>query len=119
MAKFEKGKMPEGSKPISAEVAKEYQRRSAAKRKENRTLAETLRKALQEKASQDGDMTKMEWLVLKGLQNAQKNVSFHDLKDIQNLLGESIQNVNVTGDPKVVEMTHDAIDALSKWSGKE
>lgn len=119
MAKFEKGKTPEGAKPISEEVAKEYQLKSAAKRKQNRTIAETLRKALNEKIESGSRMTKMEWLVLKAMQNAQGNVSFRDLKDIQALLGESVQNVNVTGDPKVVEMTQEAISALGKWSGKK
>lgn len=119
MAKFEKGKTPEGAKPISEAVAKEYQLKSAAKRKQNRTIAETLRKALNEKIESGSRMTKMEWLVLKAMQNAQGNVSFRDLKDIQALLGESVQNVNVTGDPKVVEMTQEAISALGKWSGKK
>lgn len=119
MAKFEKGVTPEGAKPISAETAREYQKRSAAKRKANRTIADTLRKALNEKIEVGSKMTKMEWLVLKAMQNARGGVSFRDLKDIQALLGESVQNVNVSGDPKVMEMSKEAIEALSKWSGKE
>lgn len=116
---FEKGKIPKGATPFTKENAKENQLKAAAKRKQNKTIADTLRKALNEKIAVGSRITKMEWLVLQALQNAKTTISFRDLKDIQALLGESVQNINVSGDPKVVEMTEDAIKALGKWSGKE
>ena len=72
-------------------------------------------------AIEKGDMADVrEYLIAKALSNASKDetLSFRDIAELQKILGESVQNVNVTGDPKVVEMTQGAIDALSKWSGK-
>lgn len=96
------------------------QRKAAEARKANRSIAETLRTALEEKINNDSQMTKREYLIAKALQNAShdETLSFRDIAELQKILGESVQNVNVTGDPKVVEMTQGAIDALSKWSGK-
>lgn len=118
--RFVKGVSANPEKRITSENAREMQRRATEARNANRTIAETLRAALEEKVSKDSQMTKREYLIAKALLNAShdETLSFRDIKEIQAILGESVQNVNVTGDPKVVEMTQEAIDALSKWSGK-
>ena len=118
--RFVKGASANPEKRITSETAREMQRRATEARNANRTIAETLRAALEEKISKDSPLTKREYLIAKALLNASKDetLSFRDIKEIQAILGESVQNVNVTGDPKVVEMTQEAIDALSKWSGK-
>lgn len=121
MERDSKGRFVKGNTSgISTEVAREYQRRSAKKRKENKTIADTLRAALEERVSSTSPLTKREFLILKALSNASKDdsLSFRDIKDLQALLGESVQNVNVTGDPKIMEMSKEAIEALGRWSGK-
>lgn len=118
--RFAKGASANPDKKITSANAREMQRKAAEARKANRSIAETLRTALEEKISKESPMTKREYLIAKALQNAShdETLSFRDIAELQKILGESVQNVNVTGDPKVVEMTQGAIDALSKWSGK-
>ena len=118
--RFVKGVSASPDKKITSANAREMQRKAAEARKANRSIAETLRTALEEKISKESPMTKREYLIAKALANASKDetLSFRDIAELQKILGESVQNVNVTGDPKVVEMTQGAIDALSKWSGK-
>ena len=115
-----KGVSASPDKKITSANAREMQRKAAEARKANRSIAETLRTALEEKISKESPMTKREYLIAKALANAShdETLSFRDIAELQKILGESVQNVNVTGDPKVVEMTQGAIDALSKWSGK-
>lgn len=107
-----KGRFVKGNNlGISTEVAREYQRKSAAKRKENKTIADTLRYALEERISKDSPMTKREYLILKALSNASKDdtLSFRDISEIQKILGESVQNVNVKGVAPII--AKDAEDA--------
>lgn len=121
MAKFEKGITPEGAVPISGEdMAKEYQRRSVESRKANTSVREALLRELAKKASEGSDLTRLEALVLKAMNNhAKGKLSFKDLKDLADLLGESIQNVNVKTDAAIVPMTPEAIEALGKWASKD
>ena len=120
LGRFPKGESANPEKKITSANAREMQRKATAARKANRSIAETLRTALEEKINNESPMTKREYLIAKALSNASKDetLSFRDIAELQKILGESVQNVNVTGDPKVVEMTQGAIDALSKWSGK-
>ena len=117
MAKFKKGETPKGAKPINEEIAKEYQARSAAARKANRTLRETMLAALAEDGG--GGLTRMEHLVRKAMDNHRKGkLTFRDLKDLAAVLGEGTINVKTDG-PAIVPMTPEAIEALSKWAAKE
>ena len=94
MARFEKGETPQGAVPFSEESAKEMQLRSAASRKRNRTLRETLLAALQEDGGEG--MTKMEILVRQAMNNHKKGkLTFHDLKDLAFVLGEA--ELGITG----------------------
>lgn len=94
MARFEKGVTPQGAIPISEATAKEMQLRSAASRKRNRTLRETLLAALQEDGGEG--MTKMEILVRQAMNNHKKGkLTFHDLKDLAFVLGEA--ELGITG----------------------
>lgn len=117
MAKFKKGEMPPVGKPINEEIARTYQERSAEARKENNTIRETVRRALEEKAGSGTPLTRREYLVLKAMNNHTKGrLTFKDLKDLQDLLGESVQNVNVegTGFKIVINTKEDAqaVDAI-------
>ena len=70
------------------------QLRSAASRKRNRTLRETLLAALQEDGGEG--MTKMEILVRQAMNNHKKGkLTFHDLKDLAFVLGEA--ELGITG----------------------
>lgn len=94
MAQFEKGVTPEGAVPIHEGIAKEYQQRSVEARKRNKTIAEMLRAELEKKA--ENGQTRGEVLIAKAAHNHLKGkLTFKDLKDMQDVLGESVQNINV------------------------
>ena len=121
--RFVKGETPEGAKPINEGVAKEYQARSAVARKANRkereTLAEVLKRQLQEKAADGSKLTKMEYLVAKALQNHSKGtLTLKDLTYLQKLLGEDTLNINTNG-PQMIVVSAAAIQSASKWAKKK
>ena len=114
MGKFKKGETPKGAVPINEGIAKEYQARSVEARRKNKTLAETLRKELSEKAGNSG-LTKMEWLIAKALENHSKGtLTLKDLTYLQKLLGEDTLNINTNG-PQVIVVSQQAIEASKKW----
>lgn len=116
MAKFEKGQSGNPATQISGENAEEYQRRSAAKRKENRTIAEMLRLALQEDIG--NGMTKGEFLIRKAINNHKDGkLGFKDLKDLSEILGEKVLNVKTDGQGILI-VPEKALDALDKWTDK-
>ena len=120
MERDDKGRYVKGNTAgISTEVAREYQLRSAAKRKENRTLAEVLRRQLEEKASSGSPMTKMEYLIAKALENHSKGaLTLKDLIYLQKLLGEDTLNIKTDG-TKVLVVSEKSIQAAGKWSKKD
>lgn len=78
----------------SGGLATEMQARSVASRKRNATIAEMLRREL-EKDGGDG-LTRGEVLVAKAAHNHLKGkLTFKDLKDMQDVLGESVQQLHV------------------------
>lgn len=116
MAKFQPGELPPVGQQISEDSAREMQLRSAASRKRNRTLRETLLAALQEDGGEG--MTKMEILVRQAMNNHKKGkLTFRDLKDLAAVLGEQTINVKTDG-PQIVPMPPEAIEALGKWANK-
>lgn len=116
MAKFKPGETPPGAIPISEDIAKEYQARSVAARRKNKTLAEMMRAALDEEAAPG--ITKGEYLIRKAINNHKDGrLSFKDLKDLGAVLGESVLNVKTDG-PQIVPMPPEAIEALGKWAAK-
>ena len=96
MERDAKGRFVKGNTSgISTEVAREYQQRSATKRKDNRTVAEVLRAQLMEKAG-DGNLTKLEYLTLKAIStHAKGDMTFKDLRELQKALGEDVKEINV------------------------
>lgn len=98
--------------------ATEMQLRSAAARKENRTIAEVLRRQLSEKAASGSPMTRLEYLVAKALDNHSRgSLSLKDLTYLQRLLGEDVLNINTNG-PQVIVVSEKSIKAADKWSKK-
>lgn len=122
MAKFEKGNTIGKDTRINGAIAGEYQQRSVDKRnantKDRKTLRELLKEELDEKDERTG-LTRGQLLIKKAMANhAKGKLSFKDLKDLADLLGESIQNVSVQTDAPIVAMTPEAIQALGKWASK-
>lgn len=102
MGKFKKGEIAEGSVVINEDIAREYQRRSAAKRRKNKTIAESLRAYLSEEVG-DG-LTRGDVLVMQAVNNHKKGkLTFRDLRDLTNVLGEAVINVNTDGIRVVVD----------------
>lgn len=121
--RFVKGETPKGAVPINEGIAKEYQARSAAARKENnkerQTIAEVLRKQLEEKAADGSEMTKMEYLVARTLQNHSKGMlSLKDLTYLQKLLGEDTININTNG-PQIIVVSAAAVQSGKKWAKRK
>ena len=99
--------------PISNGLATEMQLRSAAARKENRTLREVMLTALLEEGG--GGFTKMELLVRKAMDNHRKGkLSFRDLKDLAAVLGEEKVHIETDG-PQVIVVSAEAVQAAKKW----
>lgn len=91
---------------------------SGAARREKATLRAVLLEELDEKDERTG-LTRRQLLIKKAMANhAKGKLSFKDLKDLADLLGESIQNVSVQTDAPIVAMTPEAIQALGKWASK-
>lgn len=86
---------------IGGLTAEEAQLRGAAKRKENRTVAEVLRAQLMEKAG-DGNLTKLEYLTLKAITtHAKGDMTMKDLREMQKVLGEDVKEINVNAGGEV------------------
>ena len=106
----------------TSEEAREIGRKggiaSGKARKEKATLRAVLMEELDEKDERTG-LTRRQLLIKKAMANhAKGKLSFKDLKDLADLLGESIQNVSVQTDAPIVAMTPEAIQALGKWASK-
>lgn len=112
--RFVKGHTPKGAVPICEGTAKEYQLRSAAKRKENRQLADVVRAALEKKASSGSDMTRMEYLAEKAISNhATGTMSFRDLRELQKILGEDVKTINLGNDFNIVVASKEDADMVA------
>ena len=115
--RFVKGVVPEGSSPFSAGIAQEMQARSVEARKKNKTIAETLRAYLETDGG--NGYTKGELLVMQAVKNHKDGkLTFHDLKDLADVLGEATLNIKTDG-PQVVVVSQQAIQAADKWSKKK
>lgn len=103
MERNAKGQFIKGNKEgmSSTAVARARQLVSAEVRHANAEKRKALRDLLISELGKDsgGGMTKAEWLVAKCLDNhAKGKLTFKDLKYLQDLLGESVQNINLTSE---------------------
>ena len=105
--------MPDTGQPINEGLAREYQARSVAAKKENKTIAEQLRAYLESDGG--GGHTKGELLVMQAVNNHKNGkLTFKDLRDLSRILGEDTLNINTNG-PQVIVVSQQAIDASKKW----
>lgn len=90
-----------------------------ANKKERQTLADALKKQLLQKAAQGSEMTKLEYLVAKALDNHSKGtLTLKDLTYLQKLLGEDTLNINTNG-PQMIVVSQASVLSASKWSKKK
>ena len=89
------------------------------RKKERQTLADVLRKQLEEKAADGSELTKLEYLVARTLQNHSKGtLSLKDLTYLQKLLGEDTLNINTNG-PQIIVVSAAAVKSANKWAKKK
>lgn len=92
--RFVKGKSGNPSTQFRGGVAEVMQARAVEKRRENKTLRETLVAALQEDGG--GGLSKLEILVRKALYTHSKDITFKDLRDLSAVLGEDKIDVEMS-----------------------
>lgn len=109
---------------INSEEAREMQKISAAKRKENalqrRTIAEALKIVLAERVSKDNPMTKLDAITIKAVKKLFDDPKLSDIKILTEILGENVTNVNLTSleDNLKIEVTKgETKSALAKILG--
>lgn len=81
---------------------------SAKARRERKTIAEALRLVLNEEANSDG-LTRQEAIVARVVKRLYDEGDIRDLKVLADVLGESVQNIDLKGIAPIVAM--DAEDA--------
>ena len=110
---FSKGEMPDTGQRISEGLARDYHARSVAAKKENKTIAETLRKYLETDGG--GGYTKGELLVMKAVNNHREGkLTFKDLRDLARILGEDTLNIKTDGPVNIAVSSPQIADALNK-----
>lgn len=75
--------------------AKEMQQKSVEARKANKAVADVLREELSKKV---GDLTKLEWLTQKAINNAKDTITLKDIKLMQEILGEAAEKLMLNVD---------------------
>lgn len=95
--------MPKSDTYFTKDNAREMQARGTVVRKENtkrrKAVAHVLSDLLSKPVSEGSNVTKLEWLVARAIDNCRDDVALSDLLKIQELLGEKTVNniVNITG----------------------
>ena len=99
--RFVKGQKPPVGNPISEGTAREMQLRSAEARKDNRIVADAIRRAILGKNKATGNPV-IDDLVTNTLERMQKGGSMGDLRAMADVLGELEQKVteNITMEMK-------------------
>lgn len=91
--------MPSSDTYFTKDNAREMQSRSTEVRKENTARRKALREILFEElakpVSKDSKLTKLEWLVMRAIENTREEVELSDLLKIQELLGEKQMTYNL------------------------
>ena len=99
--RFIPGVTPEGAKPFNEGTAKEMQSRSAEARKDNRIVADALRRALLGKDPDTGNPM-IESIVKGAAERARKGGTFSDVRVAADILGELEQKIDHSGSIELV-----------------
>ena len=90
--------MPKSDTYFTKDNARDMQARSTEVRRENtarrKALREILFDELAKPVSKDSKLTKLEWLVMRAIENTREEVELSDLLKIQELLGEKQMTYN-------------------------
>ena len=109
--------MPDAGQPINEGLAREYQQRAVAAKKENKTIAEHLRAYLEQDAG--NGHTRGELLVMQAVKNHKDGkLTFKDLRDLSRILGEDTLNINTNG-PAYIVVPEKSMEAINKWKNKK
>lgn len=105
---------------ITKENAREYQARGVEKRKENtakrRALKEILMDELSKPVKEGSNTTKLEWLIMKAIDNTREEVTLGNLQQLQDLLGEKQTNniVNITASRPAEDCAREILDEIGE-----
>lgn len=109
--------MPSKDTRFTKENAREMQRRSAVAQRENterrKALREILVDELSKPVSKESKITKLEWLVMRAIENTREEVELADLLKLQELLGEKQMTFNFEN-RKPSEVARDILDAIGE-----
>lgn len=89
----DKGRYLPGSGPIDKDIAREYQKRSAEARKDNRIVADALRRALLRPDRTTGNPT-IDCIVERVVERLNQGGGTGDLRTMADVLGELEQKVS-------------------------
>lgn len=96
---LKKKEMPSSDTYFTSDNARDMQKRSAKAHIENTARRKALREILFEElakpVSKDSKLTKLEWLVMRAIENTREEVELSDLLKIQELLGEKQMTYNL------------------------
>lgn len=82
---------------------------SGKARRERKSIADALRLVLEERAAPGSDATRLDAIVAKVVKNLYDTGDIRDLKTLADLLGESVQNINLqSNEPFRVEVQDEA-----------
>lgn len=94
------------------------QKRSTEVRKENtarrKAVAHVLSDLLSKPVSDGSNVTKLEWLVAKAIENTRDGVALSDLLKIQELLGEKQMTYNIGNLKKPEDAAREILDVIGE-----
>lgn len=103
----------ERTKEEQREIARQGGIASGKARRERKTIADALRKVLDEKANEEG-MTRQEAIVARVVRRLFDDGDIRDLKTLSDLLGESVQNINVKGLAPIVAKDQEDAETMKR-----
>lgn len=99
----------------AAEMGRRGGIESGKTRREQATLAAALRKVLDEPASKGSELTRREYIAAKAVTRLANDPKIGDLKTLADILGETVQKVDVSGGEFVIQVgSEDTARKLSR-----
>lgn len=89
-------------------------KRSVEVRRERRTIAEVLRQTLDEPLGNETGLSRQEAIIVRVVKRLYDQGDIRDLKVLADVLGESIQNINVNGVAPIVAKDPADAEALAR-----
>lgn len=105
---------------ITKENAREMQKLSSAKQRENTAKRKAMRELLMDEltkpVTEGSKITKLEWLIAKAINNTKDDVNLQNLIQLQDLLGERQTNniVNITASKSAEQCGKEILDEIGE-----